>query len=71
MPDTVSGQVETVRSLCTKSKVLEGFSIEGGIERDGKYLVIKDEIRKQAEVGVKKWLKKLRLASLQIKDLTR
>jgi hypothetical protein len=62
---------ETVKSLCPKSAVLEGFSIEGGIERDGKYLVIKDEKRKQADVEVKKWLTKLKLASLQIKNPTR
>jgi hypothetical protein len=57
----VGTSVETVKSLCSKSSVLEAFSIEGGIERDGKYLVIKDEKRKQAEVEIKQWLKKLKL----------
>jgi hypothetical protein len=40
---------------------LEGFSIEGGVERDGKYLVIKDEKAKEAETKVKSWLEKLKL----------
>jgi flavodoxin len=57
----IGTSIETVKSLCPKSSVLEAFSIEGGIERDGKYLVIKDEKRKQADVEVKQWLKKLKL----------
>lgn len=57
----VGTSFETVKSLCPKSSVLEGFSIEGGLERDGKYLVIKDEKRNQADREVQKWLKKLKL----------
>jgi len=57
----VGTSIETVKSLCPKCSVLEAFSTEGGIERDGKYLVIKDERRKDAEVEVKQWLKKLKL----------
>ena len=34
---------QTVRELCTDSKVLSGFEKKGGTERDGQYLVIKDE----------------------------
>jgi flavodoxin len=57
----VGTSFETVKSLCSKSSVLEGLSVEGGIERDGKYLVIKDEKREQADAEVKQWLKKLKL----------
>ena len=52
---------QTVKELCPNSKVLEGFTIRGGIERDGQYLVIKDEKAKEAETKVKKWLAKLKL----------
>jgi hypothetical protein len=49
----VGTSFETLKSLCPKSRVLEGFSMEGGIERDGKYLVIKGEKRKEANAEVK------------------
>ena len=36
----VGSSFETVKKLCPKSKVLEGFSTKGGIERDGIYFVM-------------------------------
>lgn len=52
---------ETVNELCPNSKVLEGFTMQGGIERDGVYLAIKDERRKEAETNVKSWLQKIKV----------
>jgi len=52
---------QTVKQLCPNSKVVEGFSIRGGLERDGEYLVIKDEKAKEAETKVKKWLQKIKV----------
>jgi flavodoxin len=52
---------ETLKELCPGSKVLESFEMKGGIERDGVYLVIKDDKAKEAEVEVKKWLEKIYL----------
>lgn len=52
---------ETVKELCPDSKVLEGFEIKGGIERDGVYFVIKDEKAKEAETKVKSWLQKIKI----------
>jgi hypothetical protein len=40
---------------------LEGFSTTGGIERDGKLLVIKDERAVEVESEVKKWLHKIKI----------
>ncbi|MGZ3845121.1 MAG: hypothetical protein ACXVBJ_01955 [Flavisolibacter sp.] len=40
---------------------MEGLEINGGIERDGIYLAIKGEKRKQAEKEVKKWLHRIKL----------
>ena len=57
----VGSSFETVKELCPNSKVLEGFTIKGGVERDGQYLVIKDEKAKEAETEVKKWLQKIKL----------
>jgi flavodoxin len=55
----VGSGFQTVKELCPKSNVLEGFEIKGGVERDGEYFVIKDEKAKEAENKVKKWLKKI------------
>ena len=57
----VGSSFETVKKLCPKSKILEGFSITGGVERDGIYFVMKGEKEKQARGEVKKWLKKIKL----------
>ncbi|MES2267568.1 MAG: flavodoxin [Bacteroidota bacterium] len=54
---------QTVKSLCPNSKVLEGFTMKGGIERDGELLVIKGDYQIQAETDVKKWLAKLPITS--------
>jgi hypothetical protein len=35
--------------------------MKGGVERDGQYLVIKDEKAKEAETKVKKWLQKIKM----------
>jgi hypothetical protein len=53
---------QTVKELCPDSKVLEGFEIKGGVERDGVYFVIKDEKAKEAETKVKSWLQKIKVA---------
>jgi len=57
----VGSGFETVKELCPKSKILEGFEIRGGVERDGQYLVIKGEKAKGAEAKVKKWLSKIKV----------
>ena len=58
----IGSSFETVRQLCPNSKVLEGFEMKGGVERDGILLAIKDEKAKEAEANVKIWLQKLQLA---------
>jgi len=52
---------ETVKELCPKSKILEGFSIKGGSERDGQPRLSKVENAKDAEIKVKEWLRKIKL----------
>lgn len=56
---------QTVKELCPNSKVLEGFEMKGGVERDGQLLVIKDAKRKEAETKVKKWLQKIKMVKPQ------
>ena len=57
----VGSSFETVKELCKNGKVLEGFTMQGGIEKDGVYFVIKDEKAKEAETKVKQWLEKLKI----------
>ena len=57
----VGNGFQTVKELCPDSKVLEGFEIKGGIERDGVYFVIKDEKAKEAETKVKSWLQRIKV----------
>ena len=55
----VGNSFQTIKELCPDSKILEGFQMKGGVERDGQFFVIKDEKRKEAESNVRNWLKKL------------
>ena len=57
----IGSSFATVKALCPNSKVLEGFSIKGGVERDGIFFVIQGEKEKQAQAEVKKWLKKIKV----------
>ncbi|MCP2025823.1 flavodoxin [Flavobacterium sp. HSC-32F16] len=52
---------ETVKKLCSESTVLKGFSIKGGIEKEGVLLALKDQQRKQAKTLVDSWLKELKI----------
>jgi len=53
----VGSGFQMVKELCPNSKVLEGFSIEGGIERDGVLFVMKGKKAEETETQVKSWLK--------------
>ncbi|MFV0481798.1 MAG: flavodoxin [Campylobacteraceae bacterium] len=56
----VGKSFETLVKLLPKSsKVKSGFSIRGGLERDGKILMIKDEKETKARAEVHKWLKSI------------
>ena len=55
----VGSSFETLKKLSPNSKVLEGFSTKGGVERDGVYFVIKGAKEKQAQIEIKKWLEKI------------
>jgi flavodoxin len=57
----VGSSFETVMELCPNSKVLEGFSIKGGVERDGIYFVMEGEKEKKTKDEITKWLQKIKL----------
>lgn len=50
---------DQVKELCPHSNVPEGFTMTGGLERDGKLLVITGNKAVEAETEVVKWLRKI------------
>lgn len=52
---------ETARELCTGCTVLEGFTSRGGVERDGRLLVIKEDRANEVRKEVESWLKRISL----------
>lgn len=57
----IGSSFDKVRELLPESKVLEGFTMKGGIERDGILLVIEGEKKIEAGRKVKEWLNKISL----------
>ena len=57
----IGSSFDTVKELCPKSKILDGFSIKGGMDSDGRARLSKVENVKEAETNVKKWLAEMKL----------
>ncbi|TKC01545.1 flavodoxin family protein [Pedobacter cryotolerans] len=55
----IGSTFETIKSLAPKSKILEGFSTKGGIERDGILFVMEGDKLKQSQTEITTWLKKI------------
>jgi flavodoxin len=55
----IGSTFDTVKELCPNSTVPEGFSIKGGIERDGILFVMEGEKEGEARLEVQKWLRKI------------
>ena len=55
----IGSTFDTVRELCPNSKILDGYSIKGGVERDGILFVMEGEKEKQARLEIQKWLQKI------------
>lgn len=57
----IGSTIQTVKALAPNCNILEGFSTEGGKERDGILFVMKDENEKRAQLEVHKWLQKIEI----------
>lgn len=57
----IGSSFDTAKELCPKSKILDGFSIKGGTESDGRARLSKVENARDAETKVKKWLQEIKL----------
>lgn len=55
----VGSSFEKVKELCPNSTILDGFTIKGGIERDGVLFVMEGEKERKAKEEVKSWLSSL------------
>lgn len=57
----VGSGFKTVKALCPDSKVVDGFEIKAGAEKEGQFLIIKGEKAIEAETKVKTWLQKIKV----------
>ena len=57
----IGSTIQTVKALAPNCNILEGFSTEGGKERDGILFVMKDENEKRTQLEVHKWLRKIEI----------
>lgn len=57
----VGTSFQTIKQLCPYSKMLEGFSTKGGVERDGIYFAIKGKRAKEVQAEVDKWLHRIKV----------
>lgn len=55
----IGSSFQTVKELCKNSKILEGFQIKGGVERDGILFVMKGKKEEVATAEIKNWLKRI------------
>jgi hypothetical protein len=55
----IGSSFDTVEELSLESKMLEGFTIKGGIERDGILFVMEGKKKIEVEKKVKEWLTKI------------
>ncbi|OOQ57702.1 flavodoxin [Mucilaginibacter pedocola] len=55
----IGSSFDTVKELCPNSKVLDGFTTKGGIERDGILYVMEGNKKTETDAAVKKWLQKI------------
>ncbi len=58
----IGSTFETVRQLCPDSKLIEGYSTKGGVERDGIVFVMEGNKEKLVEKEVQQWLVKIGLS---------
>lgn len=57
----IGSTFQTIKDLAPSSNILEGFSTQGGKERDGIYFVMEGEKEKQADAEIQKWLQKIEI----------
>lgn len=59
----IGSSFRTVEELASDARILEGFSVKGGLERDGIHLAIEGDRRKEVAAKVIEWLRKIQMLS--------
>ena len=59
----VGSGFQMVKELCPKSRVLEGFSATGGVERDGILFVMEGEKAEETRKSIRDWLRRIGIAA--------
>lgn len=57
----VGSGFETVKELCPDSKVVQGFSTKGGVERDGVLFVMEGNKLREVQTDIVKWLQDINM----------
>lgn len=57
----VGSSFDDIRARCTGCDLREGFSVEGGLERDGIYLAIQGDRKAEVSAELQAWLRGLNL----------
>ena len=52
----IGSSFETIKQLCPRSKIVEGYSTKGGVERDGILFVMEGDKEKKVAIEVQTWL---------------
>lgn len=55
----LGSSIRQIEELCPDSKILESFSVRGGLERDGVYLDIKGDRREEVHAEAVEWLRNI------------
>lgn len=55
----LGSSIRQIEELCPDSKILESFSVRGGLERDGIYLDIKGDRREEVRAEAVEWLRNI------------
>lgn len=63
----IGNSFETVKQLCPNSRILEGYSTQGGKEKDGVFFVMEGDKEKQVQNEIKNWLNKIKSEIEKIK----
>lgn len=61
---------QKLKELCPKSRVLEGFSTRGGVERDGVFFVMEGEQAEETRKEVRDWLRAIGILNTPTKSGT-
>jgi flavodoxin len=60
----VGGGFQKIKELCPGSRVLEGFSTKGGVERDGVLFVMEGKKAEETRQNIREWLGKIGVAPI-------